>query len=95
MRTGEFLNHYRIERPLGEGGMGEVYAAEDTKLKRLIARSERGILSPEELAEYRALARRSEQASATRLQELAEQIHCVPGHRLLPLAQACGHRDQL
>ncbi len=42
--------------------------AEERRLKRLIARSERGLLTPEELAEYRALARRSEQVSAIRLQ---------------------------
>ena len=47
-------------------------ATEERRLRRLIARSERGLLTPEELAEYRALARRSEQVSATRLQELAE-----------------------
>lgn len=45
--------------------------AEERRLKRLIARSERALLTPEELAEYRALARRAEQVSAARLQELA------------------------
>jgi len=34
---GKSLNHYRILRRLGVGGMGEVYAAEDTKLKREVA----------------------------------------------------------
>jgi Tol biopolymer transport system component/predicted Ser/Thr protein kinase len=31
------LGHYRIISPVGKGGMGEVYAAEDTKLKRTVA----------------------------------------------------------
>ncbi len=34
---GETLAYYRIESALGSGGMGEVYLAEDTRLKRKVA----------------------------------------------------------
>ena len=46
MRQGEAILHYRIEASLGRGGMGEVFLAEDTRLKRRVALK----VLPEDLA---------------------------------------------
>jgi serine/threonine protein kinase len=37
LSTGAILGHYRVVRPLGQGGMGVVYEAEDQKLGRSVA----------------------------------------------------------
>jgi serine/threonine protein kinase/Tol biopolymer transport system component len=37
VRIGEQLGPYRIEQKIGQGGMGEVYRARDTRLNRIVA----------------------------------------------------------
>ena len=49
-------------------------AAEERRLKRLIAKSERGTLSPKESDEYRVLAQRAEQLGVKRTEALAEIV---------------------
>jgi hypothetical protein len=47
-------------------------AADQRRLKRLSAKSERGTLPPQELQEYRALAQQAEQLNVPRVEALAE-----------------------
>jgi hypothetical protein len=48
--------------------------ADERRLKRLIAKSERGTLTPKELDEYRLLAQRTEQLNVTRVEAFAEIV---------------------
>jgi serine/threonine protein kinase len=73
---GESLGHYRIISRLGAGGMGEVYAAEDTTLKRQVALK---VLPPEMARDpvRRARFQREAEAVATLDHPNIVTIHSV------------------
>ena len=58
---GKTLGHYRIERLIGQGGMGAVYLAEDTRLHRRVALK---VLPPELSSDPDRLARFEREAQA-------------------------------
>ena len=45
LNVGSRLGHYDVTALIGEGGMGQVYQATDTKLKRQVALHLRGVRS--------------------------------------------------
>lgn len=61
-QPGAFIAHYEVIRSLGEGGMGQVYLARDTRLGRLVAIKvltfgNDGLVNTQFLSEARATAR--------------------------------------
>ena len=67
LSAGGFLGPYEILAPLGEGGMGEVYRARDTKLKRDIAIKVLPELVAAELRDRRAVLYSRGHAEPSRL----------------------------
>jgi hypothetical protein len=60
------------EDALVRAAQARLPAAAERRLKRLIAKSERGRLTPKELADYRELAQQAQRIDAVRAEALAE-----------------------
>ena len=90
---GKNVSHYRIIEKLGEGGMGEVYLAEDTNLKRQVALKflpTHASENEEALARFRAEA----QAAAALNHPNIITIHEVGSHEgrtYIAMAHVDGH----
>ena len=97
---GQYIAHYRITAKLGEGGMGEVYRATDTKLSREVAIKilpERFAHDPDRMARFRLEAKilaalnHPNIATIHGVEDLAIVMELVEGKPLkgpLPAAQA-------
>jgi Tol biopolymer transport system component len=79
VKPGDTIGHYRVIEPLGKGGMGEVFLAEDTKLHRRVALK----ILPRVFAadpDYRERFRREAQAVAALNHPGIVTIHSVEEH---------------
>jgi serine/threonine-protein kinase len=93
---GQTISHYRILEKLGEGGMGAVYKAEDTRLKRTVALK---FLPPELTCEVEAKQRFIHEAQAASVLDHPNicNIHEIgeTGDGQLFIAMACYEGETL
>ncbi|MDQ1590385.1 MAG: eukaryotic-like serine/threonine-protein kinase [Pyrinomonadaceae bacterium] len=79
LQIGQAIKHYRIVEKLGQGGMGEVYRAEDTKLGRHVAIKLLPAAATRDAIARLRLAREARSASALNHPNIVT-IHSVDDH---------------
>ena len=72
VRQGENGGSSPDEETLLRAALARLPAAAERRLRRLIARSEQGRLTPKELTDYQSLAREAQQIDAARADALAD-----------------------